>query len=146
MDSDVVEAHNAIVQQHGRVLFGKSGPRVGDDRLRLIQRAIRRGPPKFLLIKKESKSFQVWNAPLLGVLPGDKQAAQHLVPAYYREETEKISTWFEIGELRRTDPTTLDNLVLVSNGHSLRRVLEVSRTVLMLVAERSASSVDEGER
>ena len=142
MDIDVVEAHNSIVQQHGSVLFGSSGRRMSDNRLRLIQLSVRQGSPKFFLIKKQGRSFQVWDAPLLRVLPGRKRADRRLVPAYYREETRTISTWFEIGELGRASPATLELLVLVSNGHSLRRVLETSRTALMLVVGRSPSSAE----
>jgi hypothetical protein len=130
---DTVEAHNEVVEAHGTVLFGKSGRAPSRERFAILRSAIDKGSAEFILVSRRHGSHQVWKAPFVAIRGKSERVALQLIPSYYRDQARLISVWFEIGLLDPVPVARLDQLALISNGRSLRRVLDTSRTALLVV-------------
>lgn len=130
--TDVIEAHNAVARRGKSVYLGKLGRPLKGKSRELLETSIRQRNSSYLfLVRKNDLGLSVFKAALVRLLPVGQQPPRDSVPAYYATLF-GINTWFQVGILEPVDRSKLDDLRLVTNGNSLRRALETSRTTMML--------------
>lgn len=128
----VIDAHNEVAGQSGRVAVGKFGAPIGIGIMAGLTAALAtQPPPELYLVTREGDRFHAHRSTLVWVGSGLPSDFASTVPAYYRELRQPPSTWLVVDG--PFVPTNLDGLVLASNRRPVAAVLAECRTVAMLV-------------
>jgi hypothetical protein len=134
LGKDVIEAHNAVADRHGKVFFGKAGRSLSADKLQSVQDALAQGSKCCLIvIRRSGDQYQCFTAPILSLPAALCRPNLRLVPEYYHDLVNEIGLWVEVEKFVAADNAFIQSLVLVSNARSLLETLDSCRTSLMLV-------------
>ena len=134
---DPFEAHAAVLEANGAVLFGKVGRPMGTSTMALVNEQVERGIPTYLfLAAPAAMRMRVFRGQVEAVGPATAQHDAALVPAYYKQQnlTARIGSWFRLSSLERDEVATLRGLVNAKSGRPVLSLFAASRSSMFLVA------------
>ena len=131
---NVVDAHNAVVEKHGRVALGKFGQPVAPHLESKLSKQIAEGyETRLYLVSKQGKEFISYSAPIFRILTNkDFAGAPFAHPNYYQDPP---SSWLILSE--KLSRANLANLELASNSRKVLEVLAEARTPFMAIKKSS---------
>src|SRR5262245_48123666 len=93
---DVINGHNAVVNRHGTVWFGKSGRPVGKHSIELLNSSIEQNKlPQLILVRRTGNEYEYFGARIHAVHTGIFRPPFEQIPEYYRGTIHDISMWIE---------------------------------------------------
>ena len=108
---DTIGEHQAVLQEHGLMLFGKFGVAVARSRREKLRRQIEAGVPTYVYFTKRAGGRNlIHRARIVGIPEDDLSGRKHLVPAYYRDAMHTVSFWLLCDSLEE-DSVAIADLV-----------------------------------
>ena len=121
-----ISAHQQIIDELGYVWYGKMGTPVA---LHIIEKLKEQQNPKILLINS-GKFERYWGyiADISRVSP-----SRDLIPAYYRELTDKFKTWFKITGFELAPRDIMSKCIVASSRKPLGEVSRHSMSPYFII-------------
>lgn len=128
----IIEAHNAVVREHGMCAFGKFGAQISKGTKDLIDTQVNKLELTYLyVILRQRSDIQAYRAKIQSVVPivGKEEFHRLNFPGYYSEKpTSAIIISEELKESK------IDDLIVLSSKRALLDAILSSRTPLMIVS------------
>jgi len=83
---NVVELHNAVIEEHGSVWFGKMGQTISKNRVDLLNEQVEKKIPTFLYLVKGNRRKSTAYRALLMNMQKEKPQDGAFIPHYYIEK------------------------------------------------------------
>jgi hypothetical protein len=130
-EGDTIAAHNAVVQGHGAVWFGKMGSPVSQLHIDELNEQIKREIPTFVyLVKGNRRKTTAYKARLVLSTRVYPKEEQELIPPYYRDHDipRYVKFWVKIGEITLITLDELNQMQVASSVLPLAESLVKSST------------------
>lgn len=149
---DVLAQHQAVLDEHGAVWFGKFGKALADANIRQINQQVQEGVPTFLyLIQRvqlpnKRRGYEVYKARVVTMESEAPAVDDPLVPSYYdeRELRGVISLWTKVSSLHHVSPEVLARLRVRRSHGRLGEVLKVSVAAMFIVVDEGRAEAVSG--
>jgi hypothetical protein len=138
---DVVALHNAIIEKHGAVWFGKLGQTLSQNRIDLLSQQISRKIPTYLyLVKGNRRKSTAYRANLLQVMR-EKPNESALIPSYYADKDllQYMKAWMKIAQINAIEMSEMDHLRALNSVFPISETLVRSSSGYFLVREGKQS-------
>jgi hypothetical protein len=131
-DGRTISAHQKIVGEKGKAVFGKIGQPLSSGMVNTLNEQIGQGARTLLFLTTR----EGWNGPYVTYQCGLKhvyerldETTRPLVPKYYIFEEAKIGTWLEILSIQRMSRDEMNRIFVLSSGREIMSVIKSSATV-----------------
>ena len=123
---DTISEHAQVLGAHGKFLFGKFGGTVAKSRLDQLRAQVSAGTPTFVyLTKREGGRSRIHRAHLVGIPEALTASQKPLIPAYYRDDSSRVSVWLCCDSLE-ADEEAIRHLLVESSHSPLAEALGAS--------------------
>ena len=112
-EEGMLNLHQCLIDKYGYVWYGKFGSKISSE---IISEQLKSDDPKFLLIKSGTAD-RYW-AHFEDFTQDDVPDIEK-IPEYYRNETEKIGSWFKITRFEKADKNVMSKCFVLSSGDTL---------------------------
>lgn len=137
---DVVALHNALVDEHGAVWFGKLGQTLSQGRIDLLNQQVEKKIPTFLyLVKGNRRKSTAYRAGLIALTRQMPNEAA-LIPSYYAEKDliQYMKAWMKVGQIEAIELSEMDTLKAINSVFPIAETLVRSSSGYFLVRESNS--------
>ena len=121
-----IKAHQDVIRQKGCVWFGKLGLPVSD---KAVDYICKNEKPRILLIHS-GKAERYWA--YVNAIQRESPPLE-LIPAYYRDNTSKFHTWFQVSSFENAEKNILSQFIVISSGQPLSAVSRSSMSPYFII-------------
>lgn len=125
-EDGTIREHQKIIDTLGFVWYGKFGNRVSDKvRMTIMENK----NPRILLIHSgTAKRYWMYIDEI-----SDKKPDLNAIPAYYRNSTDRIKTWFKVLKIERAEKDIMKQCRVASSGNPLSSVSKYSMSPYFII-------------
>ena len=144
--NSVADAHNDIADQFGTAWFGKSGRGFSDTIIEDVKNSLRSGRVTYLIVLCGPRKGRAYFAARIKSVLTARCPDERQIPSYYRDMTELIKQWIEIGKFNKMTDSDLADIVVASSGRPMTDVALRCQAPYMMVCrkEKAAKIVKQG--
>lgn len=138
-----IKLHEEVIKKHGSVWLGKFGRRISDQVVDRLKNQIKAQKPTYIFLTQAlgKQKFMI-HAGLLENIER-KIDEQDLIPQYYHDRSDRISTWFRISRFMKLSPKVLTVLIGRSSGVPIFRTLSQTVAAMLLVSLKQNEKLED---